>query len=296
MKALSFRQPRAEQVIRGEKGVDIRPWQVAYRGTLIVHASSRRRDGQCRLLGFDPDTLDYGALIGTVELVDVVPVDEAGYEALRDRHWLDGPFPGEPCYAYHLANPRRFEYPIPYRGRTRLFEVEVDLDGIPLSPPRALYRTAPVPRPDPDRPFVLYTVPEPDGGYRVALYQWLTRNGERERRAPGAMWGVELGGDPLRAVADHLLEALRANGYRATDLARAAGREKPFYLDEPTGVRLALILLAVKPLSRHDRIEAIGEEVRAMGDEEAYYWFSKCTAGPHARRAQKALRVLLAGE
>lgn len=296
MKALSFRQPRAEQVIRGEKSMDIRTWQVAYRGPLVVHASSQRRDGRCRLLGFDPDGLDYGALIGMVVLVDITPVDEAAYEALRDRHLLDGPFPGPPCYAWHLANPRRFEHPIPHRGRTRLFEVAVDLDGVPFSQHQALYRAAPLPEPDPEHPFVLYAIPEPDGGYRVALYQWLTRNGEREKRAPGAMWGVELGGDPLRAVADHLLEALRANGYRATDLARAAGREKPFYLDEPTGIRLALILLAVKPLSRHDRIEAIGAGVRTMGDEEAYYWFSKCSAGPYAQRAQRALRVLLAGE
>ena len=110
------------------------------------------------------------------------------------------------------------------------------------------------------------------------------------------MWGIELGGDPLRAVADHLLNALRANGYKGTDLARAAGSDVPFYLDELTGLRLALILLAVKPLARHDRIEAIGQGVQAMGDEEAYYWFSKCSAGPDAARAQRALRVLLAGE
>ncbi len=161
---------------------------------------------------------------------------------------------------------------------------------------RALnFRATPPPEPDPDRPFVLYAVPEADGGYRVALYQWLQRNGEGGWRAPGAMWGIELGGDRLRAVADHLLSALRANGYRATDLAQTAGRDTPFYLDEPTGVRLALIFLAVKPLSRFDRIEAIREGVQAMGEEEAYYWFSKCTGGPGARRAQRALRALLAG-
>jgi hypothetical protein len=110
------------------------------------------------------------------------------------------------------------------------------------------------------------------------------------------MWKVELGGDQLRAVADHLLSTLRANGYKATDLARAAGGEKPFYLDELTGLRLALTMLAVKPLTRHERIAAIGEGVQEMGDEEAYYWFSKCSAGPESRRAQRALRVLLAKE
>jgi len=299
MKALSFHQPRAEQIIRGIKTVDVRTWQVQYRGPLVIHASSKRRDGRCRVLGFDPDALDYGALIGTVEVTEIVPLDEATYEALREEHLLDDPFPSGPCYGWRLANPRRFDAPIPYRGRMRLFEVDLERarEGAPpvsRRPKRDAYRVTPPLEPDPERPFVLYTIPDADGGYRVALYQWLQHTGEPNKRAPGAMWGIELGGDPLRAVADHLLSALRANGHKATDLARAAGSETPFYLDELTGVRLALILLAVKPLTRHDRIEAISLGVQAMGDEETYYWFSKCSAGPDALRAQKALRVLLA--
>ena len=115
-------------------------------------------------------------------------------------------------------------------------------------------------------------------------------------RAPCALWGIELGGDPLRAVADHLLSALRANGYTATALAHASGDDAPFYLDELSGLRLALILMAVKPLARHERIEAIGQGVQRMSAEEAYYWFSKCSAGADALRAQKALRILLAKE
>ena len=94
------------------------------------------------------------------------------------------------------------------------------------------------------------------------LHEWCNRG----RR--GASGGLELGGDALRAVVDHLLNALRVNDYRATDLAPGSGREEPFYLDELTGIRLALIMLAVKPLRRHDRIEAIGRGVQAMGDEE----------------------------
>ncbi len=149
---------------------------------------------------------------------------------------------------------------------------------------------------------MLYTIPETDSGYRVALYQWVRKvPGTSEsaghlERAHGALWSVELGGDQLCSVADHLLAALRVNDYKATDLARAAGADEPFYLDELTGLRLALILMAVKPLTRHDRIEAIGQGVQAMSAEEAYYWFSKCSAGPDALRAQKALRILLAGE
>jgi hypothetical protein len=308
MKALSFQQPRAEQIIRGEKTVDIRTWHVHYRGPLAVHASAKRRDGRCRALGFDPRALDYGALIGMVELVDIIPLDETTYESLREAHLLDAPFPGSPCYAWRLADPQRFETPIPYRGRMGLFDVDVGQGGILSHAPgrrarRVPYRVTPPPEPDPQHPFVLYTIPESGNGYRVALYQWVPTVGQvskpaddRATPAPNALWSIELGGAPLRAVADHLLSALRANGYKATDLARAAGSERPFYLDELTGLRLALILLAVKPLTRHDRIEAIGQGVQAMGDEEAYYWFSKCSAGPDALWAQRALRVLLAGE
>lgn len=301
MKALSFRQPRAEQIISGEKSVDVRTWQVNYRGELVVHASSKRRDARCRQLGFDPHALAYGALIGQVEVVAIEPLDEARYEALRDEHLRESPFPGAPCYAWHLENPRRFAKPHPYRGRMRIFHVELDGETghrVSRRPARRSqpYRVTPPPEPDPEHPFVLYTIPEEGNGYHIALYQWLRRNGERERRAPGAIWKAELGGDALRAVADHLLNALRVNDYKATDLAPGSGREKPFYLDELTGIRLALIMLAVKPLRRHDRIEAIGHGVQAMGDEEAYYWFSKCSAGQAANRARKALRVLLAAE
>lgn len=327
MKALSYHQPRAEQIVRGEKTVDIRTWQVAYRGPLAVHASSKRRDARCRELGYDPAALAYGALVGTVTLVDIRPLDAAGYEGLRAEHGLTAPFPGEPCYAWCLAHPTRLPEPIPTRGRMRLFTIERLPSTVDRQPStdciehatsdhpsiitrhepsgtehpasgtqhRAPYRATPPPQPDPERPFALYTLPEAGGGYRVALYQWVDRGREAaEGQAPGALWSLEVGGDPLRAVTDHLLAALRANGYRATELARAAGSETPFYLDEPSGLRLALILMAVKPLTRQDRIAAIGQGVQAMSSEEAYYWFSKCSAGPDASRAQQALRVLLA--
>lgn len=326
MRALSLRQPRAEQVIHGEKTLDIRTWQVAYRGPLAIHASSTRRPGRIRELGFDPDALVYGAVIGIVELVDIVPLDEAAYEATRPEHLSDAPFPGEPCYAWRFAHPRRLPQPVPYRGRMSLFhvpdellaevEVSVASAGAAVSPPvftdrsrvqvSRRYTTAmpgfPATPPDPEHPFVLYTLPEADGGYRVVLYQWIqgqeNGNGSEastgEEAGPTPLWHIELSDDTLRAVTEPLVRALQTNGYRATDLSRRL--RAPFFLDEPSGLRLALVFLAVKPVTRYDRIEAIVDGIRAMSDEEAYYWFSKCSAGPSATRAQKALRVLLANE
>jgi hypothetical protein len=62
------------------------------------------------------------------------------------------------------------------------------------------------------------------------------------------------------------------------------------------GERLSLLFLAVRPITKVERIGVISQGIRAMTSEEAYYWYSKCTGGAVAERAQKALRVLLATE
>lgn len=99
-------------------------------------------------------------------------------------------------------------------------------------------------------------------------------------------WGVR-----LQAVSDHLFEALKASGHRPSDLRR--NRHKPFELPEAVGVRLGLVLLATKPLRKIRRIEDISSAVREMSDDEAYYWYAKCTDTYHGRRAQRAFRDLL---
>ncbi len=138
-------------------------------------------------------------------------------------------------------------------------------------------------------PFSLEVFPRDVNGYGVAVKQ-IRRNGP----GPEPVRVVRAWGMPLRAVTDAVLQALKDSGYRQEDLKRS--RKTPFGLRELIGVRLALLLLAVKPLRRHQRIEQVAEGVRRMPDEEAYYWYSKCTAKKEARRAQHALRVLLAPE
>lgn len=96
---------------------------------------------------------------------------------------------------------------------------------------------------------------------------------------------VVISGDNLRAVADHVIEALRRADYKATDLSMS--RRKPFYFPEEIGVRLGLVFLAVKPLTKIRRVEQISYGIRQMPSEEAYYWYSKCTAVDTAERAQK---------
>jgi len=140
------------------------------------------------------------------------------------------------------------------------------------------------------KPFHLQVVPSESNHYGVELFQDHFRKGNGVE----SLLVSKLDGPPLQCVTDRLLEALKKNGYRSMDLSR--GRKTPFDLDEETGVRLGLLFVAVKPLRKLGRIEAISSLMNAMAAEEAYYWFAKCTSGEHSRRAQKSVRILLAEE
>lgn len=104
---------------------------------------------------------------------------------------------------------------------------------------------------------------------------------------------IDLRPDEVAAVMEPLQDALRESRQQRTTLSPS--RRKPIPLDEPAGVRLAVALLAVDPISLRIRREAILGGVSAMSTEEAYYWFSRVT-GPIASRARRALRILLADD
>jgi len=142
--------------------------------------------------------------------------------------------------------------------------------------------------------FELRVIQRPGKDYGLALYQLPPSSRRANGHAPEIRLVTQVWGLPLRAVADHVFGAIRKGGHRATELSRA--RREPFVLDEDTGVRLGLLFLAVKPLQKTTRIESISAAMRGMASEEVYYWFSKCTFDRRARFAQRALRILLAGD
>jgi len=143
---------------------------------------------------------------------------------------------------------------------------------------------------------------EPLGGdaWRLSLWQDLPgSNGRKPERRRVA----QLEGTSLLVAMDQVLEQVRAAGYRGLrggEVVRTRQRRPmevhEFQLSETGGVRLGLLFLALRPLRRVERMERVVAGVRTMTDEEAYYWFSKCTARESGRRAQRALRILLAGE
>jgi hypothetical protein len=322
MKALSFRQPWAELILQGRKTLDLRTYTTHYRGPLAVHASQTIERQACLQHGLDPDHLATGGLVGVVELVDVVPLTETEYAERRAEH-LGGRSFREGMYGWVLRDPQRLHKAVPARGRMSLFNVDLDLRPDP-TPQRTepsstqdiAHHVSRIPShgllatdrafPGDDHPFELLVKPVAAGenssgttDYVLTLRQRVVHPPQAQQsfygRPPATMTHVvTLGGDSLRAVSDHVLDALREAGYKATDLSPA--RRAPFHLPEAVGVRLGLVFLAVKPLSKLDRIEAISQGIRHMTLEELYYWYSKCTASDTAERAQKALRVLLAAE
>lgn len=92
-------------------------------------------------------------------------------------------------------------------------------------------------------------------------------------------------------VVDAVLAAVRSSGHAPSLLAFS--RTAPIRLDEAAGVRLTLILMATRPVTKHSRVRALVTGINAMSVEETYYWYAKCI-GPEATRARKAIRVLLA--
>lgn len=86
-------------------------------------------------------------------------------------------------------------------------------------------------------------------------------------------------------IAGALHDVLRAAG--VSGRAWSAGR--PIDLDPVPGGQVALLLQAVKPMRRADRIDQIAERIAEMSREEASYWHAKA----HQPGGLRALRVLL---
>lgn len=126
MRALTVQQPWAWAIIHGGKLVENRTTSWAYRGRLAIHAGQRLSMRGQLVISDAPMALTYGAIIGTVDLVDVHP------DAGCCRPW------GESTYTEHrgrartnvhhlvLEDPRPCQ-PIPTPGRLGLWTVPADV-------------------------------------------------------------------------------------------------------------------------------------------------------------------------
>lgn len=133
------------------------------------------------------------------------------------------------------------------------------------------------------RSFALQVMRDPSG-YSVELT--VTSNGDTTVL-------TRLEGDLMERLRPALVNAVVASKHPRTVLSPT--RRAPIGLSEDAGVRLALMVLAAKPITKPRRVEEIRTGIDTMTSEEALYWYAQCT-GPNSNRALRALRILLAEE
>ena len=93
MRALSIRQPYAEQILRGTKQFEYRSRPTSIRERVYIYAGLKPGpEAEFRRMRIQPGELPTGLLVGTVEVIDCTGV------------------PGD--YKWHLAHPKRLRRPV----------------------------------------------------------------------------------------------------------------------------------------------------------------------------------------
>lgn len=130
LRALTICQPYASAIIMGIKQYETRPQKTNIRGRIAIHAGKKelseviqglpagQREKLLALYRQPPlcDELIYrGAIIGTVDLVDCVPIDEI-VDSLSECEQILGDYsPGR--FAWVLRDPVKFDRPVSAQGQ-----------------------------------------------------------------------------------------------------------------------------------------------------------------------------------
>lgn len=145
MKVLSLLQPWASLVVLGHKKIETRSWNTKHRGPLMIHASQSKKGLKAVStemwdlfigLGFNVDTLPYGAIIGQVSMVDTCQFSERtpyqqgvyGYhrqfwEYSKQEKAFGDYTPGR--YGWLLSDPVQFPVVIPAKGGLSLWNYDL---------------------------------------------------------------------------------------------------------------------------------------------------------------------------
>ncbi|PZO60791.1 MAG: hypothetical protein DCF15_01375 [Phormidesmis priestleyi] len=137
--------------------------------------------------------------------------------------------------------------------------------------------------------FQLRVTPTSNNDFALDLYQCAYKKAGQKKR-PAAKRVGRLKGKQLVQARQAIYQYLKANNYDPQTLGHK--RQKPYLLDEQSGVSMALLFQTLQPMSKPERITNITDGISAMSNEEAHYWFAKVSNGKK-RPALKAMRVLL---
>lgn len=147
MRAISLWQPWATLCVIGAKRIETRHWSTPYRGLLAIHAAKRWTAEEKAFAaspvfadalngrGFNPASLPLGAVVGTVNLVDVVRTEKVR-DSISAEERAFGNF-SDGRYAWLLETPALFDVPFPMKGAQGFFEWEPPESRAPEPPAQA---------------------------------------------------------------------------------------------------------------------------------------------------------------
>ena len=119
-RVLCVKQPWAWAIVHGGKDVENRTWRSPYRGLVLIHASSPPKRAYLEedleevstRVRRQPAAIEkqllYGAILGAVDLVDIVDDSESPWALDAHEHWL-------------FENPRRLDEPFALKGKLNLW-------------------------------------------------------------------------------------------------------------------------------------------------------------------------------
>ena len=125
MKALTIKEPWATLIINGYKKYEFRSWKTNYRGKILIHAGINvEKDMLKRFNNYNPN-INPGHIIGEAELVNCIPINDFFNNLLTDINPLvygNSNHVGK--YAWKLVNIRKYEKPIPAKGKLGLWNYD----------------------------------------------------------------------------------------------------------------------------------------------------------------------------
>lgn len=125
MKALTIKEPWASLIVNGYKKYEFRSWKTNYRGKILIHAGmSIEKDMLGNIKDYNIE-INKGAIIGEADLADCILVNEEFDEELRN---IDEIVYGNNHinnYAWKLENIKKYDKPIPIKGKLGLWNYEV---------------------------------------------------------------------------------------------------------------------------------------------------------------------------
>jgi len=89
IRCLAVQQPWAWAQVVGEKDIETRTWSTGYRGPLFIAASASKTNvnAMVKERGLDARCMTFGAVVGVVDVIDVVPLNKK----LESNLWAWGP-------------------------------------------------------------------------------------------------------------------------------------------------------------------------------------------------------------